>query len=104
MVDYKIDGNFRAEQTSWGSFKSVDGLAEFEQTLVLVLHYEMQNILGQASSNPVQKIKLKINRVAKTFDIIDEVRGIRVEKAPDATGTYEVVVIYHSNEAFSEVF
>jgi len=104
MVDYKIDENFRAEQTSWGSFKSVDGLAEFEQSVVLALHYEMQEILGRAVSNPVEKIKLKINRIAKIFDVIDEVRNIRVLKSPDEKGTYEVIVTYHSNEAFSEVF
>ena len=104
MVDYKIDGNFEAEQTSWGSFKTVDGLAEFEQTLVIVLHNELNDIIGRSEGNKIQKIKLKINRVAKLFGIIDEIRDLRIIETTEADGSYKVIVTYYSEEAFSEVF
>jgi hypothetical protein len=104
MVDYKIDNQFKADRTSWGSFKTVDGLAEFEQTLVVVLHNEMQEIIGQKITNPIEKIKLKINRIAKLFGVVEEIRSIRVGKSATESGTYEVVVTYSTGQPFSEVF
>jgi hypothetical protein len=106
MVDYKIDQNFQLVKKDYGSFQEVDGLKEFEQEIVSKLHGELFDVFQSDSGNSETKLKirLKVKRLAKEFDVIDRVSNISVRKERSGEGTYNVRIHYESNTDFSEVF
>lgn len=105
MVDYKIDSTFQAVRTDWGSFKSVSGVDEFEQEVIVTLHSKLQEVIGETDSKEIiPRIELIVTRLAREYDVIAEVKQIDISVSDDARGRYDVEIIYETTAPFSEVF
>lgn len=105
MVDYQINNKFEAVRTDWGAFKEVTGMDEFEQVVVVKLDTEFRPLLGERQSqNIVSRIRLAINRTAREFEVIDEIKYVNVSRTDKSEGEYEVRIAYSTAPNFSEVF
>lgn len=106
MVDYELDGDFHLVTTSWGAVKDTDGLREFEQTLAILLSDKMDHIIGQTSSADLipNKIRLAVTRVAKEYEMLDEVDEVVVAETNTPSQEYQVTIYYNSDEPFIKVF
>lgn len=103
MVDYSINENFDIHRNEWGDFVTVDGLAEFEQDVVVQLHANQRDLIYQNKSDTTkQKIKLQVQRIARQFDVIDSISRISVEKTLGEEASYEVEVWYNTGDTFKE--
>lgn len=105
MVDYSINGDFELQFTPWDDFVTVEGLEEFEQDIVIQIHDKQRELFNQRhrKSTP-NKIRLQIIRIAKEFDVIDEIIEININKIAGESASYEVEVIYNTGDTFSEQF
>jgi hypothetical protein len=103
MVDYSINRDFDIYFNEWGDFVTVDGLAEFEQDVVIQLHDNLESVIsGSNSENAEEKITLEVARVARQFDVIDSIKNIDVSRSFEGRGTYEVLVTYNTGDTFVE--
>jgi len=104
MVDYSIDGSFDIHFTEWDDFVTVDGLAEFEQDVVIQLHENLEVAQSHRGSQKTakDKIRLQVSRVAKQFGVIDAIKNISVEKIRGTAGSYAVEVTYQTGDTFRD--
>lgn len=102
MVDYKLDGGFDIIKSDYGSFQEVDGLEEFEQDLVVDIHYELIEILASGEKDTLKdKITLMATRQARERNLLDSVHQITVSET-DTADTVDVEISYKSGRIFEE--
>lgn len=102
MVDYSIDEDFDLHFNEWDDFAVVDGIDEFEQDVVVTLHYEMRNIINSPSSTARQKIRHAVNRTAKEYNVIENIASIEITNPIDSPDTFAVNIIYETGGQFQE--
>lgn len=104
MVDYSIDENFDIHFNEWDDFVVVDGLAEFEEDVVVQLHDNLEEVLANPGGRNTarEKIRLQVSRIAKQFGVIDSIKNISVERITDARSSFQVTVTYQTGDAFTE--
>lgn len=104
MTDYSIDNNFDLHFNDVNDFVTVDGRREFEQDLVVRLHFDLADLLGTdlRSTNTEKKITLLATRVAKEYDQLDSLEEVSVNRSVDQPNTLDVQITYSSGEIFEE--
>lgn len=103
MVDYSINEDFDLHYTEWDDFKTVDGLEEFQQDVVIRLHEQQRRLFSSGNRETTkQKIRLTVKRVAKQFDVINSIKRISVRRVVGESASYEVIVNYNTGDTFSE--
>lgn len=106
MVDYQLNEDLSLARTQWGSFTTVDGINEFEQSLGVRLRGLIRDAaFSRPNTADREKINLAAKRVANQYDILDEVDQIVVERLPESGEyDYRVFIEYSSNTPFEETF
>lgn len=104
MTDYSIDSNFDLHFNDVNDFVTVDGRREFEQDLVVRLHFDLADLLGTdlRSTNTEKKINLLATRVAKEYDQLDKLEDVSANRSVDQPNTLDVQITYSSGEIFEE--
>lgn len=105
MVDYYLNGHFDIEDDNNGGYKLVDGKEEFGQEIVVKLNEEQDRILREGFSKTTEeKIELSIQRTAQTFNLVDEIRNVRINRPVEKQSTFEVEVTFVTGGTFQETF
>lgn len=104
MTDYSIDSAFDLHFTEVRDFATVDGRREFEQDLVIRIHYALAELLGTdlRSGNIEKKINLLATRVAKEYGELDSLEDVSATPSVDEPNTLDVQITYSSGEIFEE--
>lgn len=101
MTDLALDGNFDIFLDDRNDVATVDGRAEFEQTVAVKLTSYMYNIAGDTDFATLkEKIRLQVSRVARSHDMLDSINRVAVDRHPDKPGTVRVELIYSSSATF----
>lgn len=105
MVDYYITKDFDLELTDWDDIKTVQGKEEFEQSLVITAHKELDTIIGSPSqsNSTEERIKLICQRIAEKFDVVDYIQKIAVNRTRNESSTVKIDIYYVAGDNFSEL-
>lgn len=105
MVDYSIDESFDLHFNDSGSFVEVDGKAEFEEDLVVVIEERFSDVINgySGSDNITQKIQLLIKRIASESGVINSIERINITEPVDKPETVFVEIGYSSGDTFEEL-
>jgi hypothetical protein len=101
MVDYSIDGSFDIKKDDYGGLVEVSELEEFEQELIVDVHYKLVDIVQSSQGTIEEKITLMATRLARQKDVIDQVTEISVSK-PKTSDTVAVEISYTTGRTFEE--
>lgn len=102
MQDIALNRDFSVQLDDSNDLDQVTGREAFEQGVVVRLTDLMTEELPGLTrrSSIEERISLMINRVAQETDYIDEIQSIEIAPKFDAPNTYQVRVIYTSDEIF----
>lgn len=104
MVDYSVNSNYDLHFNENGEFETVDGLAEFEENLMIKIDYNFATLIGEYKNldTASQKIRLMVTRLAKDFDVIDQIKRIVITEPEDKPETLSIDVFYTTGDTFEE--
>ena len=103
MVDYSLNNGFDVYLNGMGKLDSVSGREEFEQDVIVELHYSLLGATGGINQeNLKEKVNTIVRRTATEFDILDSINRISIREHPDEPNTVQLFVEYTSNETFEE--
>lgn len=103
MVDYSLNGSFDVYLNGMGKLDSVSGREEFEQDVIVELHYSLLGATGGVNQeNLTEKINTIVRRTAVEFEVLDSINRISVTEHPDEPNTVQLFVEYTSDETFEE--
>jgi len=99
MVDLALDRDFSVFLNDRNEVGTVDGRAEFEQSVrVMVTHFMHTSVIGESNpANVKNKIRLQISRVAREHNRLDGISDIVIEQSDEDPHTYEVAINYYSD-------
>lgn len=101
MTDLALNEDFDVHLDDRNDLNTVDGQAEFEQTVAVKLTQYMYNIAGDTNFNKLsEKIRLQISRVARSYDMLDGIDRIAIERDTNNPGIVNVSIIYSANTPF----
>lgn len=107
MFDLALNSDFSVHLDDTNDLATVEGREAFEQSIVWhlteLMHERLPGFTGSKDTT-IQKIELIVNRVARRHEMIDGIADLSIGQTPDAPDTYEVEIIYTSEEVFSETF
>lgn len=104
MVDYSINEDFDLELTDWGDIRTVDGFEEFQQDVVKRLHERERELLATRGNSQTQqeRIALEVTRVARDFDVVDDIEELAVARIRGESASYRVQVTFKTGDSFIE--
>jgi len=104
MVDYAVDDSFDIFKNEYNDIAEVDGYEEFEDDLLVAIHYSLQEHIGDRRSRKTlqEKVTLLITRTAKRFGIEDTISRIDVSEVSGSTDTLSVNIVYSTDRSFQE--
>jgi hypothetical protein len=103
-MDYALNKELDIFTNEWGKFVTVEGQAEFEQSVTVDLHDRQSELIGGGFDLPDlrQKIKLIISRLAKEYAVIDAISELSIRRSASADDTLRVSIVYDTGDEFTE--
>lgn len=104
MVDYAVDGNFDINTNKYGDIGEVDELPEFEQRLLIRIHFSLEEYIGGLRQTDTlrERVNLLATRVAREMDVIDYLASISIREAENAGDTLKLELHYTTGRTFNE--
>jgi hypothetical protein len=104
MVDYAVDETFDIFKTQFNDIAEVDGYDEFEDDLLIRLHYSVDEYIGdlRLTETIEDKVILLVTRTAREYGFIDEIEQIDVNEVTGSTDTLSVTIVYSTVRDFQE--
>lgn len=104
MVDYSVDDTFDLHFTDDDNFAEVSGREEFEENLIIELDHRLGEIVGgyRTSDTVAEKAEMLANRVAKQFDVVNQIERINAFEPIDQPDTIALEVFYITGDSFEE--
>jgi len=104
MVDYAVNEDFDIFFEENRDLAVVDGLEEFEDDLLIQLHYQLGKEIGNVKRRDTlqQKVELLATRLAKENDLLSEIEPVAVTEPPNAVDTLAVELVYSAADNFQE--
>lgn len=102
MVDYAINDDFDIFFEENRDFAVVRGNEEFEDDLLIKLHYQLGKEIGRRKSRDTlqQKAELLATRLAKQNDLLSEIERVAVTEPPNTTDTLAIELVYSAANNF----
>jgi hypothetical protein len=102
MVDYSIDSSFDIYFTEDQNFAAVDGIDEFEEDLIIAIDTRFGDLIGEYKNlnTASEKIRLLVNRLADSSDIIDRIQRIVIFEPENKPETLSIEIYYISDRTF----
>ena len=103
MIDLSLNSDFSVHLNDRGDLATVSGRDAFEQSVSISLtKFFNSGIIGDLDEDSVvQKIRLEVIRTAREEDWIDDIENIAISPSSEEPHTYEVEIVYSSDELFS---
>lgn len=99
MVDLALDSDFSVDLNDRNELATVDGRAEFEQSVrVMLTSFMYSSVIGETDTKTIkQKLRLQTSRVARRHSQISYIDSIEIAQAENDPHTYEVRIDYKSD-------
>lgn len=94
-MDFALNSNYSVHLDDRNDLATVEGLAAFEQAVVVTLTDLMHDNLSEFSPETIeQRLHLQVTRTARQHDAIDSIATLTIAPDPDSPDTYRVEVHY----------
>jgi hypothetical protein len=99
MVDLALDSDFSVYLNDRNELGTVDGRAEFEQSVrVMITDFMYRRVIGESDPSTIKnKIRLEVSRVARRHDRLENISNIDISQSEDDPHTYVVRIDYQSD-------
>lgn len=99
MVDLSLDSNFSVFLNDRNEIGTVDGRAEFEQSVrVMITEFMHTSLIGESDPAKIKnKIRLQVSRVARRHGRLTDISEISITQPTDQPHTYHVRINYQSD-------
>lgn len=103
-MDIKLNENFDIQLNERNDLPIVTGREKFEQRVRIVITELLQDTVGENNSNTTLKlIRLKSERLAQNFDVIDSIVDLSAEYDKDEPNIVNLRIIYDTGDEFQAV-
>lgn len=101
-MDIGLNDSFDLELDGSNDIPLVRGREAFEQRLRLSITSSFQDIIGSTNrSTALQLIEVQVKRVARQYDVIEQMVQIQVEYDDDQPNTINLTIIYDTGDEFT---
>lgn len=104
MVDYSVDETFDLYFDENKDFAIVEGREEFQEDLTVRMDEEFSEVVGgyRDTNTVIERLELMASRLAKEFEIIDDIQRIFAYEPLDKPETIALEITYATGDTFEE--